>query len=105
MATFDSDGPAWTATERTRRTVALNPPEALQDLQSVDEGKVVVDERHVERAVGGNLKCIGAVACRDDLLSGFYRDRTGGMATTGLLAPLRCLCPWPGLLTGASLCY
>ena len=32
MATFDSDGPAWTATERTRRTVALNPPEALQDL-------------------------------------------------------------------------
>ena len=32
MATFDSDGPAWTATERTRRTVALNPPEALTDL-------------------------------------------------------------------------
>ena len=32
MATFDSDGSAWTATERTRRTVALNPPEALQDL-------------------------------------------------------------------------
>ena len=32
MATFDSDGPAWTATERTRRTVALNPPEALRDL-------------------------------------------------------------------------
>ena len=32
MATFDSEGPAWTATERTRRTVALNPPEALQDL-------------------------------------------------------------------------
>ena len=32
MATFDSDGPAWTATERTRRTVALNPPEALQDI-------------------------------------------------------------------------
>lgn len=37
MATFDSTGPAvveapWTATERTRRTVALNPPEALRDL-------------------------------------------------------------------------
>ena len=41
MATFDGNGPTalpqapeapWTATERTRRTVALNPPEALQDL-------------------------------------------------------------------------
>ena len=35
MATFDGNGSAgqpWTATERTRRTVALNPPEALQDL-------------------------------------------------------------------------
>lgn len=37
MATFDSTGPAvveapWTATERTRRTVALNPPDALRDL-------------------------------------------------------------------------